>query len=130
MSGIRRLGDGYEPHVDELADKLTYSLPVDSGFFSTSFSFDIARADLNVLLSDPYRRAALEIIAHTVLQRSLLPGAERVTQPAFDALVSQVLHSTPTLLENYIAEISQDYHIAIRVFIERAMARRSENRTL
>jgi hypothetical protein len=57
---VRRMGDGYEPHVDEVAGRLVYSLPVDSGFMSTSFSFLIGDDDLAILLSDEYRRAVLK----------------------------------------------------------------------
>lgn len=50
---VRRMGDGYEPHVDDVAGQMVYSLPVESGFMSTSFSFLIGDDDLAVLLSDP-----------------------------------------------------------------------------
>jgi hypothetical protein len=39
---VRRMGDGYEPHVDDVAGRLVYSLPVDSGFQSTSFSIFVS----------------------------------------------------------------------------------------
>ncbi|MGH6613560.1 hypothetical protein [Sphingomonas sp.] len=119
------MGDGYEPHVDERDGALTYSLPVDSGFVSAAFSFDIRQADLDILLADPYRRAVLEVIAHTILQRSLLAGSTKVTQQAFDDLVSRALHAPSVALEEYIAEIGRDHHIVIGVYVEQAMARQS-----
>ena len=51
MQPIRLMGDRYEPHVDRVGDRLTYSLPVDSGIVSFSFTFDIFQADLEVLVS-------------------------------------------------------------------------------
>ena len=69
MQPVRLMGDGYEPHVEQWGEQLSYSLPVDSGFVSFSFTFAIRQADLDVLLSDDYRRAVLEVIAHTLLQR-------------------------------------------------------------
>lgn len=55
-SAVRRLGDGYEPHVDEVDGELIYSAPVDSGPVTMSFSFPITRIDLDVLTADPYRQ--------------------------------------------------------------------------
>ena len=121
----RRLGDGWEPHVDEKDGKLTYSLPVDSSFVSIDFSFEIFQQDLDVLLADPFRRAALEVIAHTVLQRSMIRGNPRVTQEEFDDLVARVLHSEPEALERYIDEIDRDYKTTVGFYVEQAMARRS-----
>ena len=125
MSASRRLGDGYEPHVDELDGKLTYSLPVDSSFVSVDFSFEIYRTDLNVLLSDPYRRAALEVIAHTVLQRSMLPESERVTQVMFNYMVFRTLHTPPDEFSDYVEQINRDHNIRISHYIDEVMARRS-----
>lgn len=122
---IRHLGDGYEPHVEEAFGKLTYSLPVDSGHVSTEFSFEIRAHDLDVLKADPYRRAVLEVVAHTVLQPSMMRGAARITQHDFDGLVSSILHSAPAALEELIERISRDHHIVIRRYVDDAMTRRS-----
>lgn len=121
----RRLGDGYEPHVDEVDGKLVYSLPVDSGFASASFSFSIEARDLDVLCAAPYRRAVLESVAHTILQRSMQRGAERVTQEAFADLVSRILHSPAADLEALIAAVDRDHNIRTRFYVEQAMARRA-----
>ena len=123
MSDIRRLGDGYEPHVDERSGRLIYSLPVDSGFTSTSVSFEIGKEDLAVLLADPYRRAALEAVAHTVLQRAMLPGGAPFTPAGFDALVRRMLHSTAPELEADLDRIGREHNIVLRVYIDRAMSR-------
>jgi hypothetical protein len=104
MQPVRLMGDGYEPHVEQWGEQLSYSLPVDSGFVSFSFTFTICQADLDVLLSDDYRRAVLEVIAHTLLQRSTLPGNTRFTQSDFDSLVADTLHSTRDFLEAFIAK--------------------------
>ncbi|MBK4366524.1 hypothetical protein JJQ04_21080, partial [Enterobacter hormaechei] len=45
----RLMGDGYEPYVNKLNDRLIYSLPVESGFVSFYFEFDISQTDLDVL---------------------------------------------------------------------------------
>lgn len=45
MQSVRLMGDGYEPHVTQEEGKLTYSLPVDSGFISYEFAFEISRHD-------------------------------------------------------------------------------------
>ncbi len=126
MSSIRRLGDGYEPHVDEWPDRLVYSIPVDSSFVSSAFSFEISKDDLDVLLTDPYRRAALEVIAHAVLQRSMLRGGVRVMQEAFDALIRDVLHSPQAVFEALIARASHDHNMVVSLYIEQAMAGRAK----
>ncbi len=125
MRKIRRLGDGYEPYVDELDGKLIYSLPVDSGFLSFSFSFEISTDDLSVLETVPYRRAVLEIVAHTILQNSTLPGREEITQHTFDAIVSQVLHAAPAALRNYVDTFGKAHNICIDIFVNQAIARRA-----
>ena len=122
---VRRLGDGWEPHVDELADRLVYSLPVTSGHATVSFSFEIRRDDLDVLLTDPYRRAVLETVAHRTLQRSLVRGGEPVTRPAFADLVARVLHAEPSALASFAREFNREQHFATAFFVEQAMARRS-----
>ncbi|HEY0202590.1 MAG TPA: hypothetical protein VGC15_00380 [Acetobacteraceae bacterium] len=120
----RLMGDGYEPHVDEEAGRLLYGLPVDSGAVSSAFSFDIRQADVDVLLSDPYRRAVLGVVAHTILQRCMIPGSRPVTEMDFAAIVSSVLHSTPEELRRFIATVDREHNIDTGVFVAQAMARR------
>ncbi|BBE76353.1 MULTISPECIES: hypothetical protein [Phytobacter] len=124
MQPVCLMGDGYEPHVAQLGEQLSYSLPVDSGFVSFSFTFTICQADLDVLLSDDYRRAVLEVIAHTLLQRSTLPGNTHFTQSEFDSLVADTLHSTRDFLEAFIAKISQENHIVIEKYVHDILNRR------
>ncbi|WP_394547279.1 hypothetical protein [Pantoea ananatis] len=125
MQSVHFMGEGYEPYVDQEEGKLIYSLPVDSGFITYEFAFEIKREDLDVLLTDDYRRAVLEITAHTVLQRSTLKGYDRLTQRDFDNLVADTLHSTPELLQRFISQISHDHHIGIEGYAQDIMARRS-----
>lgn len=122
----RLLGDGYEPHVDDVGGCLIYSLPVDSGFVGRSFSFPIAERDLGVLLADPYRRAVLEVVAHAVLQRSMGRGKPEVTESDFRRLVDAVLHSIADDLERTIATVSREHNTSVAVFVEAAMRRRAE----
>lgn len=124
MAPVRRLGEGYEPHVCEDGGKLTYSVPVDSSFVSVEFSFEIRRADLSVLLTNPYRRAALEVIAHTLLQHSMQRDAEAVGQAGFDDLLIKVLHTDAAELERFIASVGREHNIAISHYVEEIMARR------
>jgi hypothetical protein len=121
----RRLGDGYEPHVDEDGGALIYSLPVDSGIVSVGFSFEITQSDLDVLQTDSYRRAVLEVVAHTILQRSMLRGHDEIKQVEFDQILNNVLHSSSEELEEYISRVSRDHNIAIRYYVNDVLARRS-----
>jgi hypothetical protein len=125
MTAVRHLGDGYEPHVTEDAGVLTYSLPVDSGFVSGSFTFRLQPEDLEVLFDNSYRRAVLEVVVHAILQRSMLAGGIKVTQEAFAEIVTSVLHSTPADLEHYIDRIDQGHHMVVRHFVTEILARRN-----
>ena len=122
MQPIRLLGDGYEPHVDRLGDKLTYSLPVDSGVVSFSFTFDISQANLDVLLADSYRRAVLYVIAHTLLQRSTAKGYDRFTQNDFNTLVADTLHSSSEHLQTFISAVAREHNISIEHYVKQVMS--------
>lgn len=122
MQPIRLMGDGYEPHVDRLDDRLTYSLPVDSGIVSFSFTFDIFQADLDVLLADDYRRAVLYVIAHTLLQRSTTKGNDRFTQSDFGTLVANTLHSPADILQTFISQVSRENNIVIEHYVKQVMS--------
>lgn len=124
MPSVHLMGEGYEPYVTQEDGKLTYSLPVDSGFMSYEFAFEISQPDLDILLSDEYRRAVLEITAHTLLQRSTLKGYDRFTQKDFDNLVVETLHSTPDLLQTSISAISHEHHINIEHYVKEMLDRR------
>ena len=119
------MGDGYEPHVDEVAGRLIYSLPVDSGFVGDSFSFEIGDADLRVLLADPHRRAVLEVVAHAELQRSMDRGNPAVTPADFRGLVDRALHGSPDALATFVADIDRDHNMSVAHLIRAAMARRA-----
>ncbi|WP_222887775.1 hypothetical protein [Enterobacter sp. C2] len=128
MQPVRLMGDGYEPHVDRLGDRLTYSLPVDSGFVGFSFTFDIDQVDLDVLLSDNYRRAVLYVIAHTLLQRSTSKGNVRFTQNDFDTLVANTLHSPSERLQTFIAAVGREHNISIAHYVKEVMSSVSHSR--
>lgn len=125
MQSVKLMGDGYEPQVWQEGDKLTYSLPVDSGFVSFDFRFVIRQSDLDVLLADNYRRAVLEIIAHTLLQHSTLKGNARFTQSDFDKLLADTLHATNDSLQTFIARINREHHIAIERYVQEILTRRA-----
>jgi hypothetical protein len=120
---IRHLGSGWEPHVEESSDgHVTYSFPVASGHVDTSFTFDITREDLAVLLADPSRRALLQAVSHTVAQRLW----NAFGQADFDVLVAEVLHSAPVDLDDYIDRINSEYRDDMRWRAQTIMARDEE----
>lgn len=125
MQAQRLMGEGYEPYVEQQGDRLTYSLPVDSGFVSFNFTFDLRQTDLDVLLSSDYRRAVLEITAHTLLQHSTLKGNDRFTQKDFDNLVAVTLHASLALLHIFISRVSREHNIAIDHYVEEILHRRT-----
>lgn len=113
----RLMGDGYEPYVNKLNDRLIYSLPVESGFLSFYYEFDIRQTDLDVLLSDHYRRAVLEVIAHTLLQHSTLKGHKRFTQNDFDNLIATTLHESQEHLSALISQINREHKMSIEHYV-------------
>ncbi|MCA2128566.1 hypothetical protein LDJ73_09790 [Enterobacter hormaechei] len=113
----RLMGDGYEPYVNKLNDRLIYSLPVESGFVSFYFEFDISQTDLDVLLSDHYRRAVLEVTAHTLLQHSTLKGHKRFTQNDFDNLIVTTLHESQEHLSALISQINREHNMSIEHYV-------------
>jgi hypothetical protein len=124
MQSTRVMGEGYEPYVELLGDKLIYSLPVESGFVSFHFEFDIRQTDLDVLLSDHYRRAVLEVTAHTLLQRSTLKGHNRFTQNNFDNLIATTLHTSQEHLSAFISKINREHNISIEHYVNDIVSRR------
>jgi len=111
------------PLVDESDGDFTYTFPVDAGFANRSFSFPLARGDVEVLLADPYRRAVLEVVTHAVFQRTL--GSDRITvgEPGFRALVDAVLHTSDTDLRTYLAAFDREYRMGADHYVREAMAR-------
>ena len=120
---VRLQGDGWEPHVEDVAGRLIYGFPVASGHATASFAFPIARRDVEVLLADPYRRAALEVVTHTVFQRSMIRGNPEVTEAAFHAIVDTVLHASADELAGYVAAFDREHNIGADSYIRDAMAR-------
>ncbi|WP_010428345.1 hypothetical protein [Enterobacter mori] len=120
----RLMGDGYEPYVNKFNNRLIYSLPVESGFVSFYFEFDIRQTDLDILLSDHYRRAVLEVSAHTLLQRSTLKGHKRFTQNDFDNLIATTLHASQEHLSAFISNINREHNISIEHYVNDIMNRR------
>ncbi|MCP2123163.1 hypothetical protein [Enterobacter mori] len=117
----RLMGDGYEPYVNKFNNRLIYSLPVESGFVSFHFEFDILQTDLDVLLSNHYRRAVLEVTAHTLLQSSTLKGHKRFTQNDFDNLIATTLHASQEHLSAFISQINREQNISIEHYVNDIM---------
>ncbi|MGO4133204.1 hypothetical protein ACEQ6A_01430 [Rhizobium brockwellii] len=116
VRGRRCMGDGYEPHVDDIDGRLIYSLPVDSGHISLSFEYEIEAGDLAVLLDDVYRRAVLHWVLHTKLQRTIIDTA-KISQTDFRALLSEILHSPIDNVERLIQAVSRVHNIHLQYYI-------------
>ena len=124
---VRRIGAGYEPHVDQIACRLIYSLPVDSGIVSSGFEFPISERDLQVLLHDSWRRGLLEVVAHTVLQRSMIRGNPEVTELEFSGIVEAILHSDPNSRDAFVQRVGREHQIGIEHYARLAQERPSGN---
>ena len=115
----RLMGEGYEPHVDDVAGRLIYSLPVESSIVSSSFYFPITAPDFEVLIDDPWRRAVLATVAHALLQRSMIRGEPEVTEIGFSHLIDGSLHSTAEELSDFIRDFNLIHNINIRYHANR-----------
>ncbi|MEH7836071.1 hypothetical protein V7796_09720 [Rhizobium laguerreae] len=122
ISGKRRMGDGYEPDVDDIDGRLIYSLPVDSGHVSLSFEYEIEAGDLAVLLDDAYRRAVLHWVLHTKLQRTVTGMAVEISQADFRALLSEILHSPIDDVERMIEAVNRQHNIRLQHYIRLDLA--------
>ena len=118
---VRLQGDGWEPHVNDVAGRLIYEFPVASGHATGSFAFSIGRRDLEVLLGNPYRRAVLEVVTHTVFQRSMIRGNPEVTEAEFHAIVEMVLHAAADELKAYLAAFDREHNVSTDRYIRQAM---------
>lgn len=125
MQKIRLMGEGYEPCVNKLGNQLFYSIPVESGFASYDFTFEINQNDLNILLSDDYRRAVLEIIAHELLQFSKTRKNSNFSQSDFNQLIMNTLHASSNDLQTFIEQIGKKYNISINSCVKNIMNKRS-----
>lgn len=117
----RLLGDGWQPHVSDVAGRLIYEFPVASGHATGSFAFPIAQSDLDVLLIDPYRRAVLEVVTHTVFQRSIIRGNPEVTEAEFHRIVAKVLHTPFDELKTYLVAFAQEYNMGVDCYVQQAI---------
>ncbi len=120
---VRRLGEGYEPHVDELDGRLVYGLPIDSSIVTFSLDFEIADDDLRVLKADEYRRAALHWAVHTVMQTRGARLEAEARQALFRQVADRVLFADEDGLRACIAEIDEGYNIRLDHFIQQDLAR-------
>ncbi len=119
---VRLQGEGWAPRVNDVAGRLIYDFPVASGHATGAFEFPIARRDLDVLLTDAYRRAVLEVVTHTVFQRSMIRGNPEVTETAFHTIVDTVLHAPADALAAYLAAFDREYNMSSNSYIRKAMA--------
>lgn len=123
---IHHLGKGWEPHVDEVDGKLIYSIPVDSGFVSNSFEFNIESNDLEVLKTNLYRYAVLYFAVHTLLQNTFGQGIapKPFTQSEFTGTLQIILHSTESELESFIQEFNKKHNIILGHYVDDYVNRR------
>lgn len=124
---VRLLGEGWEPHVDEIDGALRYSIPVSFGIVDTGFTFTITRAQLTVLIDDVYRRAVLYHALHTLLQATMVRGGDPpMTQERFHDIVDRVLTSSPAEVEAFIDEVDVAHNIRLRVYVTRDLGRSAD----
>lgn len=124
MKLIRLMGDGFEPHILKEGEQVIYAIYVQCGFMERSFAFNICYTDLAILLSDDYRSAILEVVAHTLLQSSMVIGGKPFTQHDFDNLIRDTLYSSFKDLQTFIAQVGREHHIAIEYYVKKIMDRR------
>ena len=96
MKEIYRYGDGCSPRIYQDSDNLIYEIPVDSGFASSLFGFQINQEDLDILMMNN----DLFIIFFFVLFHEIQstfgtghPSPRKYRQDEFDELKKKILFS-------------------------------------
>lgn len=120
---VRKMGDGWEPHVDDVAGRLIYGFPVQSSIVTLSFEFPITDDDLAVLLADPYRRAVMEVVTHAVFQSSTIRGRPEVTPRDARALTDTVLHAPAAELAAFLRTFDRQHNMTSDVYVQQTMQR-------
>ena len=113
--------------VEKRDGKLVYSLTVESGFASCGFSFEIEARDRDILIADPYRRAVLYNVLHTLLQNTFGSTGQppsKFTQQQFRKVTSVVLFSPDSDLKQYVQKFSADHNIALEIYVAKQLARK------
>lgn len=98
----RLVGEGWELGVFRKQGRLVLGIPVESGFRNFDFEFAISVQDLAVLERDPFRRRALDLILHEILQPRLTRGDHDGTEAEVRPIIATVLHGTPAQIEQMI----------------------------
>ena len=109
------LGQGWELSVFQSDERLTLSIPVDSGFVSRSFEFTIEDRDLDALRGSRFRHKVLEYILHSHLQPSILPGGPEVETCKISGIIDVVLHGTSADMERQIDGAPEPSYIRPRI---------------
>lgn len=125
---VHHLGEGWEPHVDEIEGQLIYSLPVDSGAVSLDFEFPIETKDLAILKVDKYRYAVLYFVLHEELQNKFGIGhrsSQKMQTHEFRSLVNSILHSSDKELESYLKGFQRENKCDIHRQVSEFLARKS-----
>ena len=98
------LGEGWELSVFRDGERFLISIPVDSGFVSKSYDFEISQHDFSILKDCRYRRLALDYLLHEMLQPRLTQGEVGATDKECRAMIAIVLHGSATAIERAILE--------------------------
>ena len=96
------LGEGWELSAFKDGERLHISIPVDSGFASRSYEFEISQQDFSILKESRYRRKALEYLLHEMLQPRLTRGDVGATDKECNVMITMVLHGSATAIERAI----------------------------
>ena len=121
---VRLLGDGWEPHIDDVGGELRYSIPVASGVVDHAFTFTLDRTLFPPLRTHPWRRLVLQHALHTLLQATTVRGGDSaMTQERFTEVARCVLTASTADVERFIDEVDRAHNIRLRGYIDRDLAR-------
>ena len=111
----RLVGAGWELGVFRQDGALVLGIPVESGHRSFGFEFAISAPDLAVLEGDAYRRKALDLILHEVLQPRLTHGDHDGAEAEIRPIIATVLHGTDAQIAQAIAATPNPAYIRHRL---------------
>ncbi len=98
-SKVHHLGEGWQPHVDEIDGKLIYSIPVESSFVSISYEFEITKEDLFLLKESSEKYKLLFDSLHSEIQDTFGPSlpseqVRKYTQTEFEIVKRKILYGS------------------------------------
>lgn len=105
LKSKRLLGEGFQPHVDEVGGKLIYSIPISRGVVDFDHQFEISQNDFEVLKVDSEKYQLLFDVLHDIFQNEYLGKEDEGTRiKEFERIKDIILHSDSNIVDEFLVE--------------------------